>query len=644
MVYNLSYVYAALILLVVITISYKLKFSEFTMKTQGKFFLGMCITHFLSSIFDVVTVHPGLHGLPCSKWIVTLGSVFYFLSRNALPYLYFVYIISLTKGVNGRVRHIKYILPLCFSYKTILLSIFYPIIFSVDVQGIYNRGKYIVIVYLISVSYLAMGFLYLFKNRALLNRNHRLALQYGFIGITGLVVIMQGIWPEQMVESFGVATCLLMIYLTIESPENSIDRETGTLNKNAFLHDMSLGLKNGQEFDMLSVTLKGQGLLLRTMGLEFMNELRRNIAVEIQEICPQARIYTLSESSYCVIFPSGWTMAAQYAENICGRFDKPFMLNAIDNNIEAAFCLFHCPEDTRDVDNIVAYLSYVENKAADANNKLVYARDIDLNFEERLERIKGAVHRAVRENSFQIYYQPIYSTKDKKFTSAEALLRLEDKELGFISPEEFIPVAEADGSILTIGDFVLEEVCRFMKEAELESLGIRYMEINLSVIQCMNQNLPDKVMGVIGKYGMNPEMINLEITETAAVDSPKMLRLNLEKLVRERVSFSLDDYGTGYSTIDYIIQQPFKLIKLDKSIIWSSFSDAKARIVLESTVSMIRRLNMGIVAEGVETAQQAEALAAMGIEHLQGYYFSRPVPKQEFVEYLSRQSLFQFKP
>lgn len=635
MVYNLSYVYASLILLVVIIISYMLKFNESTMKIQGKFFLGMCITHLLSSCFDIVTVHPAFCGLPHSKLIVTLACGFYFLSRNALPYLYFIYIISLIKGISGKIRHFKYILPLCISYAAILLSLFFPFVFQVDAQGVYSRGRYIAVLYVISFFYLFMGFLYLWLNRTVLKKRHRMALQYGFIGITALVVIMQVIWPAVLIESFGVAVCLLMIYLTIESPENIIDKETGTLNKSTFLYDTALSLKNGYSISILSVTMTTQELLQRTMGLKYAAGLRRCIAEEMKRICPSARLYTISDHSFCIIFSGDDSEGkTEKVNTICSRFEQPFLVNKVENYVETVFCFFCCPEDTKEVDNIITYLSYIESNGAAGDERLMYAKDMDLNIEERQQKVRRAVHKAIRKKLFQVYFQPIYSVREKNFTSAEALLRLEDPELGFISPEEFIPVAETDGTILTIGEFVLEEVCQFIKTADLGKLGIQYMEVNLSVVQCMNQKLSEKIMDIIRKYEMNPKMINLEITETAAVDSPKMLRLNLEKLVKEGISFSLDDYGTGYSNIDYMIQQPFQLVKLDKSIVWSAFKDERARIVLESTINMIRRLNMEVVAEGVETAEQAEYLTAKGVEHLQGYYFSRPMPKEEFVRYL----------
>lgn len=644
MVYNADFVYASIVLIIVIIISYILKFRESTVKIHSKFFLGMCITHLFSSCFDVLMVHPAFHGQPYTKIMVTWASMIYFISRNALPYLYFIYIVSLVKGISGKVKHLKYILPLCGAYAAVLLSAFYPVIFQVDSGG-YSRGKYIFILYVISFFYLLMGFLYLWFNRTVLKRLHRLALQYGFIGISALAVVMQILWPALMIESFGVAVCLLMIYLTIESPENIIDSETGTLNKGTFLYDMALALKNGYAVRMLSVTVTTQDLLMRTMGLQHVNGIKRCIAEEIKKICPSSRIYTISDHSLCIMFSGGGDEDSRimyYTDAICRRFEKPFMVNTIENYVEAAFCFFRCPEDTKEVDNIIAYLSHVEgNGASAAEEKLVYAQDIDLDIEGRRQKVRGAVRKAIREDTFEVYYQPIYSTRDKKFISAEALLRLKDSELGPISPEEFIPEAEADGTILVIGDYVLEEVCRFIKEANLEAMGIRYVELNLSVIQCMNQDLPRKVMDNIRKYGLKPDLINLEITETAAADSPKMLRLNLEKLAREGISFSLDDYGTGYSTMNYIIQHPFKLIKLDKSIVCPAIQDERARIALESTVTMIQRLGLEIVAEGVETAEQAAYLEELGVEYLQGYYYSRPVPGKEFVECLrSSQKLY----
>ncbi len=207
-----------------------------------------------------------------------------------------------------------------------------------------------------------------------------------------------------------------------------------------------------------------------------------------------------------------------------------------------------------------------------------------------------------------------------------------------ISPAEFIPIAEKSGLILPISDIIFRKVFAFIRDNELMSKGLQYIEINLSMIQCMQESFSDKLSGMMQEYGISSNRINLEVTETAAVNSPRRLRENMQELYERGIRFSLDDFGTGYSNIDSLMDLPLDMIKLDKSMIDMATyaADDKGKIVLGSAVAMVKRMNMKIVAEGVETREQKEYLEAMGVAPLQGYYFSKPIPEEEFVVFIEK--------
>ena len=190
--------------------------------------------------------------------------------------------------------------------------------------------------------------------------------------------------------------------------------------------------------------------------------------------------------------------------------------------------------------------------------------------------------------------------------------------------------------ILELGMIVFEQVCQFMKEQSLLEKGIRYVEVNLSVVQCMQEDLHQELMAVMQKYDIPPEAINLEITETAAVNSEKTLLSNMEALIAEGVTFSLDDYGSGYSNLSYVVGLPVDIVKLDKTLIWSSFDSQEADVAMQFAISMIKSLGMSVLAEGVENVQQYRRMEALGVDYIQGYIFSRPLPKEEFVRVISQ--------
>ena len=210
---------------------------------------------------------------------------------------------------------------------------------------------------------------------------------------------------------------------------------------------------------------------------------------------------------------------------------------------------------------------------------------------------------------------------------------MRDNDGNFISPELFIPIAEKSSLIIDIGDFVLEKVCEVISEENLSEYGFEYIEVNVSMVECLQSNLAAKVMSVLKKHKVFPNQINLEITETSASEFTDIVDMNIKTLHDKNISFSLDDFGTGYSSLSRILSLSLKLIKIDKSIVQAPFtsSEKKSMILLENFVKTAISTGSDIVAEGVETKEMARHIINLGCKYIQGYYFSKPLPRDDFV-------------
>jgi EAL domain-containing protein (putative c-di-GMP-specific phosphodiesterase class I) len=245
-----------------------------------------------------------------------------------------------------------------------------------------------------------------------------------------------------------------------------------------------------------------------------------------------------------------------------------------------------------------------------------------------------AIKRALSDNTFQVYYQPIYSTAEKKIVAAEALIRLFDPEYGFMPPEDMIRMAETEGYILQIGEIVFRKVCEFYKNNELDRKGIEYIEVNLSPIQCAQRKMAEEFEAIMKEYGIKPKQINFEITETATTNEVDNFIRNMKNFYLRGIDLSLDDYGTGYSNISYLYHVPFTVMKIDKSILWSAEKNEKAKVTLENTYKLAKKLKLKVVQEGVENEEQIKRLLELECDYFQGYYFSKPVQKQVFLDFL----------
>ena len=301
--------------------------------------------------------------------------------------------------------------------------------------------------------------------------------------------------------------------------------------------------------------------------------------------------------------------------------------------MHAQICIVHCQEDVDTFKSASIIYNVIKNQT-EMKKEIIYAADL---MKQSGYEVKGnidsIINDALENNLFELHYQPIYSTKQGRFNSAEALIRLHNEKYGYIAPDLFIPAAEKSGAIYQIGIFVFEEVCRFIKSDVFSELGLEYIEINLSVAQCMQENLANDLLDILQKYEVSPKKINLEITETAMENSYDIMMNNLNALAGAGITFSLDDYGTGFSNIQRIITMPLSIVKLDKSFI-DEIHNPDYQVIVTNTIKMLKDLKLKILSEGVEGEKQLGFLNEQECDYIHGYFFSKPLPMDEFVSFV----------
>ncbi|MBO5528212.1 MAG: EAL domain-containing protein, partial [Bacilli bacterium] len=230
------------------------------------------------------------------------------------------------------------------------------------------------------------------------------------------------------------------------------------------------------------------------------------------------------------------------------------------------------------------------------------------------------------------------SIAEKHTVSAEALLRVTAEPFHSISPDIYIPIAEKTGLIREIGLFVFEEVCKFLADERTKDTDIRYVELNLSTYQFLDNNLVEEFEAIRQKYQVPTSKINLEITETGGFLSKDDALEILEKFKALGYTLSLDDFGTGYSNFVRVVRCKFENIKIDKSLLWDLHEERNGHQALKSLTSFIKVQGASIIQEGVETKEQLELSAACGADYIQGFYFSKAIPVDDFYHYLATEN------
>jgi len=286
-------------------------------------------------------------------------------------------------------------------------------------------------------------------------------------------------------------------------------------------------------------------------------------------------------------------------------------------------------------DDFFALLKYAHESVVDRVSSDITYIDENMAYDMyKSNEMEKLLENAIANNKVEVFYQPIYSAKEHRFVSAEALVRIRNMKGELVYPGAFIDIAENNGMILKLGEIVFNKVCRFISETPPDTLGIDYIEVNLSVVQCAHRSLAADYMSIMNRYRVSPSMINLEITETASAGAKKILLENMSILRDYGISFSLDDFGTGHSNLNYIAEMPVDIVKFDKQMTQSYFTSKKAKYVMSAATNMAKGMGLEIVFEGIETKEQYQEAERIGIDYIQGYYFSKPLAEEEFRKFM----------
>ncbi len=302
---------------------------------------------------------------------------------------------------------------------------------------------------------------------------------------------------------------------------------------------------------------------------------------------------------------------------------------------EINFVAIELPTFAENAQMALHHLEYTLSKQVERENGVItYFQDSDIEKMERDNRIISLVKGDVRKNGFQVFYQPVYSIQQKKFTKCEALLRLYDKELGWVSPADFIPIAEANGTIGVLGQFVMEEVCKLLEYFKKNNLPDVQININVSSSQFSTEDFYETVKRTISQYDFDYRLLHMEITESIMIHSFEYIINVMSKIIALGIDFSIDDFGTGYSNISYLGALPLTGLKLDRSFIEPvAHSDVHAMIV-RNVIKFSKDLGFHVVAEGVENLEQFNILKQLGCDYIQGFLFSKALPKDEHIRFL----------
>lgn len=637
--YNYYFDVAALCIAVVIIIEYQIKRTLASRKTKA--FLRIHAFTTFAALFDLSSTLALEYADVLPVWLNQLLLVLYYIFFHGIGACYLYYVFISSKKPDERLKKgeqillvVPYAIDLVMSLTNPVLGLmgkFDPITKTYSSAGCI--GYYYA--YAQSLFYLLMGFVFIVRRKEKMRARDKFIVVFYSI-IVLICVAFQISNPDILLVCFGTELGTLLLAFTIENPNYFEEQTLGAYNRFAFETVISRQIAEGKQFSVIGIKIGGLTDIRGVIGMNSVSELLKRITAFFHSVVDRDCVFYVSESQFAFVVYGGESEVEMYIRKVHHRFEDPFDIDGQGIKLNVAMSHFSYPRDVKSSEGIIDLLEYSLVRANDGDNKdMAIVADAKLLEErKRSAQVLSAVRSALAKKNFMVYFQPIYSVEADAFTSAEALLRLYDEELGFISPSEFIPIAEKNGLIIKLGEYVLRETCRFVSNQRIWNKGIEYININLSTVQCMQADLDEFVIKTLDEFHLDYNRISLEVRETVGLMQSRSFKENMTTLINKGVRFSLDNYGTGYSTLSTLVDYPFSIVKLDKSMLWAAMKNDKAMMVLRQSIRMMKQFSLELICEGVETEEQAQLLAYYGCDFFQGFLYAKPQPAEEFVKFM----------
>ncbi len=594
------------------------------------------ISEIATLLLDMLSSWMDTYYKPYPIWLLFVVNMLYFLSFLTRSFAFYAYTIAMVSGLMRRLRFfwkIGFVIYVLYA-AAVVSSFFTGFIFTIDAEG-YHSGPGYNSLYIMLFLYLILGLVLLIRYSKDIPDTYFFGMLLGYAAlITG--GICRYLLPQYLLMNTFFMIVILILYIAVHNADIYRESRTMSFDYQAFEQVVREHHNYGIWYHLIGVMTCNYNECRQIYGGVQMDQALSQIGSYLNSMFPCATVFY--ERSGCFLLMIDNKDSADKANRIIlpevvQRFREPWEVSGTGIFMKVVFGQMDSNLQTDSVDlELEAIRRLLEQGGNGELNQDFVVNQSMIDEISHEFAVKRALSDALIHNQVQVYLQPIIEAKTGRVVGAEALSRLSDPKLGMIMPGEFISLAERSGSIIQIGEQVLSKTCQFLAEHADQLPDLRFVNINLSPIQCMDHDLADTFDIVPKSYGVAPEQLRLEITEESMVD-PVVLKGQMDLLGQLGYSFALDDYGSGYANQFRIKTYPFSGIKLDMKIVWAHFREPDT--LLPNAIQTFLNRGLNVTAEGVETKEMADALTQMGCTYLQGFYYSKPLPMDEFLKYVA---------
>ena len=644
--YNLVPEYISCVLLALIGVY--MMFDKKKASLKEKTFRISLVFAFLANINNVFSIYAIAYAERLPLFVSVFLNTFYYFSVAIITTL-----ISLTTYATmyeGRYekRRLRVAVSVSFSYfilETVLivLNLKTGWLFFFDANSAYHRGPLngigLAFLAVAIINVLVFGFI----ERKQVKKSFRITL-YALPAIGLVFGVVQKLLPTTILTGTIIAYSMLALFITGQQQRARIDALTELSNREAFFNDISALCKRKEPYRIIIIGLKNFKQVNGQLGQRTGDKLLCSVAAYLSNLDTRATPYRTSGVQFTLVVTK--MGKNEYEAMLCGiidRFTKRWEMEQGSTELHALFADIQSPEHASGVDDVIASLEYATRLAKlDTTGRPVRFSLRLKNEYTRRNYVIAQMEKALKEDLFFLNIQPVYDIVQQRFTGGEVLLRLNEDNGMPISPGEFIPIAIESGIATKLGMMVMEKVCHFISSNR--EIDIGWLSINISSQQDEFDETVQHLEMLLDQYGVDPWRIKLEITELVLLDDMEHAHRTMDELNKRGIGVYLDDFGTGYSNLVNVMTLPFECVKVDKGFIRNVMTNARSYALLETVVRGLKKMNVIALAEGVETEEQDNIVRELGIDRIQGYYYARPMPVDEFAWLIQQQCPLELKP
>lgn len=634
MMYNADFLIAAVVILLLVLRNFlDQKRAE---DLNSRVFLFFAVIGILDVIAELVSNYYITSGDGDFGLAAVVTTTIFYLFQALLPYTLLCYIMTLHDNKLISVKKMLLAgLATILLVSIVLTNPFTEKLFYFDVSAGYVEGPWYRLMYYSALFHLAVILILVISWRKEFG-SRKIKVILDILILCGCGVMVQLLYYPLLMTGFGMSLGILALFLTINNPNANRDSLTGVYNHLYLTRRSDELIAAGKSFHIITIYLYQLKHINKVAGVEGGDYILQLTAKKLEELCG-SRVFRITGKRFLVL-----AMSLQeyeyYITQIKKRFETDMQLDADSSKpampVILSGIVYGQKLGTSGL--MLEYAEYLESLSMQ-NGMIEVIQDDQQTMDGFLynKKVEQYLHTAIAQDLFEVYYQPVYSTAKNDFVTLEALSRLHHPELGWIAPDVFIQIAEKNHMIEQITDLQFKRICMFINEHRGLMKKLFNIKVNLSSLDLMRSDCSSHFIRMMDDMDIHHDWIQFEITETVATEYNAGLGMVIDGFMAAGVRLCLDDFGSGYANLNTVMRLPFSAIKIDRTLLFDICNDKKRAMFYQSIVETFHRMGYVIVSEGVETEEEMSLLSSWGVDMIQGYYFSRPLPVDELLKLLN---------